>query len=345
MTLAQRMIVMNAGRAEQIGTPMEVYENPADDVRRRIHRLAGDELPAGQGRRRRAHRTLDDGGAVRSARRAPRMAAARSSSASGPSTSPCRRGRRRAVRAGRDGRAARRRRAGAHRARRRDRSSRALPHGSGIAADRRQPSACRRADPDTRVHCSIRRHRRARCADTHDAARLAISPAVRAPRRRQARARKHAGRDALGYAHGYRMVEVRRQARPPTASHSCCTTPRSIARPMRRGRADALTWRELALLDAGSWHSPKYAGEMLPTLAAIARWAARRTVVACNIEIKPDAGPRARDRRRRRARRRALWARRRRRSRCCRRSRRLPAGRARRGARAAARVARGPDSG
>ena len=28
MTLAQRMIVMNAGRAEQIGTPMEVYENP-----------------------------------------------------------------------------------------------------------------------------------------------------------------------------------------------------------------------------------------------------------------------------------------------------------------------------
>jgi sn-glycerol 3-phosphate transport system ATP-binding protein len=29
MTLAHRMIVMNAGRAEQIGTPMEVYSNPA----------------------------------------------------------------------------------------------------------------------------------------------------------------------------------------------------------------------------------------------------------------------------------------------------------------------------
>src|SRR5438477_8250869 len=29
MTLAHRMIVMNAGRAEQIATPMEVYENPA----------------------------------------------------------------------------------------------------------------------------------------------------------------------------------------------------------------------------------------------------------------------------------------------------------------------------
>jgi sn-glycerol 3-phosphate transport system ATP-binding protein len=29
MTLADRMIVMNAGRAEQIGTPMDVYRNPA----------------------------------------------------------------------------------------------------------------------------------------------------------------------------------------------------------------------------------------------------------------------------------------------------------------------------
>jgi sn-glycerol 3-phosphate transport system ATP-binding protein len=28
MTLAQRMIVMNAGRAEQIGTPMTVYDDP-----------------------------------------------------------------------------------------------------------------------------------------------------------------------------------------------------------------------------------------------------------------------------------------------------------------------------
>jgi len=29
MTLAQRMVVMNAGRAEQIGSPMDVYDNPA----------------------------------------------------------------------------------------------------------------------------------------------------------------------------------------------------------------------------------------------------------------------------------------------------------------------------
>jgi sn-glycerol 3-phosphate transport system ATP-binding protein len=29
MTLAHRMIVMNAGRAEQVGTPMDVYDDPA----------------------------------------------------------------------------------------------------------------------------------------------------------------------------------------------------------------------------------------------------------------------------------------------------------------------------
>ncbi len=29
MTLAHRMIVMNAGRAEQVGTPQEVYDDPA----------------------------------------------------------------------------------------------------------------------------------------------------------------------------------------------------------------------------------------------------------------------------------------------------------------------------
>jgi glycerophosphoryl diester phosphodiesterase len=56
-----------------------------------------------------------------------------------------------------------------------------------------------------------------------------------------------------------------------------------------RGRADALPWRELSRLDAGGWHSAKYAGEPLPTLAAIARWA-RAHGVACNIEIKPTPG-------------------------------------------------------
>src|SRR3954468_8483950 len=29
MTLAQRMIVMNAGRAEQVGAPLDIYKRPA----------------------------------------------------------------------------------------------------------------------------------------------------------------------------------------------------------------------------------------------------------------------------------------------------------------------------
>jgi glycerophosphoryl diester phosphodiesterase len=55
------------------------------------------------------------------------------------------------------------------------------------------------------------------------------------------------------------------------------------------GRADALTWSELAKLDAGSWHSAAFAGEPLPTLSGIARWAIANSV-ACNIEIKPMPG-------------------------------------------------------
>ena len=51
MTLAQRMIVMNAGRMEQIGTPDEVYAPAGDDLRRRLHRLAADEPAARAGRR------------------------------------------------------------------------------------------------------------------------------------------------------------------------------------------------------------------------------------------------------------------------------------------------------
>jgi glycerophosphoryl diester phosphodiesterase len=55
------------------------------------------------------------------------------------------------------------------------------------------------------------------------------------------------------------------------------------------GRADALAWRELAQLDAGAWHSAAYAGEPLPTLAAVTRWC-RANDVALNIEIKPTPG-------------------------------------------------------
>jgi glycerophosphoryl diester phosphodiesterase len=91
-----------------------------------------------------------------------------------------------------------------------------------------------------------------------------------------------------GHAHGYRMVEfdVKLSADGvPFLLHDD-TLDRTTT---GRGRADALNWAELAKLDAGSWHSREYAGEPLPTLAAVARWAIANGV-ACNIEIKPMPG-------------------------------------------------------
>ena len=66
MTLAQRMVVMNAGRAEQVGTPMDVYANPATMfVAGFIGSPAMNFLP---GRSEGAGRiVLDGGGAVRAA--------------------------------------------------------------------------------------------------------------------------------------------------------------------------------------------------------------------------------------------------------------------------------------
>nr|WP_315595450.1 glycerophosphodiester phosphodiesterase [uncultured Cupriavidus sp.] len=55
------------------------------------------------------------------------------------------------------------------------------------------------------------------------------------------------------------------------------------------GRVDALTLGELAGLDAGSWHGPAFAGEPIPTLAAIARYT-RANGFLVNIEIKPVPG-------------------------------------------------------
>jgi glycerophosphoryl diester phosphodiesterase len=92
----------------------------------------------------------------------------------------------------------------------------------------------------------------------------------------------------VGHAHGYRMVEfdVKLSADNVSFLLHDATLERTTS---GRGRADALPWRELSRLDAGGWHSAKYAGEPLPTLAAIARWA-RAHGVACNIEIKPTPG-------------------------------------------------------
>jgi glycerophosphoryl diester phosphodiesterase len=92
----------------------------------------------------------------------------------------------------------------------------------------------------------------------------------------------------VGFAHGYRMVEfdVKLSADGvPFLLHDD-TLDRTTN---GRGPADALSWAELSRLDAGSWHSPAFAREPLPTLAAVAHWAIA-SEVACNIEIKPMPG-------------------------------------------------------
>ena len=55
------------------------------------------------------------------------------------------------------------------------------------------------------------------------------------------------------------------------------------------GTAGDLSWRELAALDAGGWHSPAFAGEPLPRLDAIARFVIDHDALL-NIEIKPTPG-------------------------------------------------------
>jgi glycerophosphoryl diester phosphodiesterase len=92
----------------------------------------------------------------------------------------------------------------------------------------------------------------------------------------------------VGHAHGYRMAEfdVKLSADNVAFLLHDATLDRTTS---GRGRADALPWRELSRLDAGGWHSAKFAGEPMPTLASIARWA-RAHGVYCNIEIKPTPG-------------------------------------------------------
>jgi glycerophosphoryl diester phosphodiesterase len=55
------------------------------------------------------------------------------------------------------------------------------------------------------------------------------------------------------------------------------------------GRAVEQPWAALAWLDAGRWHSSAFAGEPLPTLAAVSQLC-RETGLLLNIEIKPPAG-------------------------------------------------------
>ena len=92
----------------------------------------------------------------------------------------------------------------------------------------------------------------------------------------------------LGAAHGWRMAECDvklSQDGLPFLLHDA-TLERTTN---GQGTAGAQPWRELAQLDAGSWHSRQYAGEPLLTLENLARWCLANGQLL-NIEIKPTPG-------------------------------------------------------
>ena len=92
----------------------------------------------------------------------------------------------------------------------------------------------------------------------------------------------------VGFAHDYRMVEF--DVKLSADAVAFLLHDDKLDRTTDgRGPAGALTWAELSRLDAGSWHSSAFAGEPLPTFAAIAQWAIE-SGVACNVEIKPMPG-------------------------------------------------------
>jgi multiple sugar transport system ATP-binding protein len=47
MTMADRIVVLKDGVIEQQGAPLDLYDRPAQRLRGRLHRLAGDELIVG----------------------------------------------------------------------------------------------------------------------------------------------------------------------------------------------------------------------------------------------------------------------------------------------------------
>jgi glycerophosphoryl diester phosphodiesterase len=108
----------------------------------------------------------------------------------------------------------------------------------------------------------------------------------------------------VGAGHGYRMFECDAQLSAdevPFLLHDA-TLGRTTNVAARLGAAasrvaGAHGWADLAQLDAGSWHSPAFAGEPLLTLENASRFC-RANGYALNIEIKPSPGTERRTERR-----------------------------------------------
>lgn len=91
-----------------------------------------------------------------------------------------------------------------------------------------------------------------------------------------------------GAAHGHTMVEFDVKLTgdgKPVLLHDA-TLDRTTS---GRGPAATTTFAEIAQLDAGAWHGPAFAGEPVPTFAAVAAWLRANGVLA-NVEIKPSPG-------------------------------------------------------
>ena len=147
MTLADRIVVMNNQRIEQIGTPMEIYSRPATRIRRELRRHAGDEFRSGRADRR--HTRFATVSACRTVRRSTRASPRRSLPAAqlsalgirAESARVCAAGRGHTARHGEVRRAARRPHAGLCRSWRTARSSSARMPASA-ASRSATPSGC-----------------------------------------------------------------------------------------------------------------------------------------------------------------------------------------------------------
>ena len=227
MTLADRMIVMNAGRAEQIGTPMEVYANPATlFVAGFIGSPAMNFLPAKAdgGNRFALRRAAVPSHASNDATR-PRHARSRSGirpehlHPASPDSAACHRGQCEMVE-----------QLGADTlvhvgARQRMPSSRGSPHGRARGG-RIDAASCRRTPRAS--SCSTPRPERA-CNDAHACRPGPIPACARIAAPASSRPRTRSPRCASAMRTATRWSSSTSSSRP-TTSRSCCTTPRSSAR-------------------------------------------------------------------------------------------------------------------
>jgi glycerophosphoryl diester phosphodiesterase len=100
----------------------------------------------------------------------------------------------------------------------------------------------------------------------------------------------------LGASYGYRMFECDAKLsadgvpflmHDPTLDRT--TNAREIFGPAPSNVGGDHPWGELARLDAGSWHSPPYVGEPLPTLENLCRFCLANGYLL-DLEIKPTPG-------------------------------------------------------